>query len=266
MPPLQLGNAFNSLGNDYSALAETGAKLGVDAFRRAVAAYRRALLYRPKRSDPIEWARTQFNLATNYGRACRLTSGALMQRHGLAALARFDSALSVLNLQNSPVDWTYCCVQMAEVAIYLLDEGFSPGLKRIERTIGKLTEVGEIGDLTGDFKLVVNALTLQCGFMQHLFVQRGPDASRLIEFSQIILRRRQEGYLYTPLRLYFALADAQMTFMLAHLSGNRPGVEKAMASVESFITGPWTDDEGYIVSIAREVLVDMNDVADQLET
>ena len=72
---VQLRNAYDSVGNDYSQLAEFGPEIDREAFRRAMVAYRSALPFRPKEIAPINWARTQFNIANNYGRACRLTTG-----------------------------------------------------------------------------------------------------------------------------------------------------------------------------------------------
>ncbi|MEQ1899554.1 MAG: dsDNA nuclease domain-containing protein [Devosia sp.] len=261
----QLGNAYDSLGNDYSQLAEAGPEFDRDAFRRAMAAYRRALRFRQKEIAPINWARTQFNTATTYSRACRRAGGDAARRYGLAALTRFDLALSVLSPSNAPNDWANSCFQMAITVAEMIDAKFAPGIDRIERAVTLLAEVGDVTDGTADFEFATKALDTQSYFAQYLFAQRGPDAGRLIELAQSRLRPRLDRYRHTPLQLLFALADAQFSFMLAHLAGSRPGVDKAIAALEGRASRPFADEDAPLIELAREVLVDMRLLRGQMD-
>jgi hypothetical protein len=262
----QLGNAYDSLGNDYSELAGSGKKLNLNEFRRALAAYRRALYFRQKENAPINWARTQFNIANNYGRACRLTTGAPARRYGMAALARFDLALSVLNPERAPHDWAYCCFQMAVIVAQMTDADCEPGTDRIERAIVKLAEIAEFASVAGDIELAMKTVNLGAIFARYLFAQRGSDAARLIELAHVHLQPRIDQYRYTPLHLMFMLADAQLSLMLAHLAGNRSGVDKVIAAIEGRTVRPAADDDAYLIELAREVLADMRDVRGQMDT
>ncbi|RWC47182.1 dsDNA nuclease domain-containing protein [Mesorhizobium sp.] len=260
----QLGNAYDSLGNDYSELAEVGPELDRDAFRRAMAAYRRALPFRGKEVAPINWARTQSNIANTYGRAFRLSTGDSARRYGLAALTRFDWVLSVLSPEKAPRDWAYGCFQMAVIVGLMVEADCEPGTDRIEHAIVKLAEVAEVADGGGDVELVVKTIDLEASFTRHLFAQRGPDAARLIQLAHVRLQPRLGRYRHTPLHLIFMLADAQFSFMLAHLAGSRSGVDKAIAVIEDRTAHPTADDGTYLIEVAREVLVDMREMREQM--
>jgi tetratricopeptide (TPR) repeat protein len=264
MSPDQRGNAYDSLGNDYAALAALGSELDQDAFRRAMAAYSQALRDRVRSVAPINWARTQSNIAANYARACRLSSGDMACRHGRAALARFDLALSVLNPDSAPHDWAHGCFHMAVAVAQMIDADCEPGVARVEEVIGRLADVAEFADRHEDVGLVIQTLDLQAGITRHVFAQRGPEAARLIALARARHQPRLDIYRYTPLRVMFELAEAQFAFMLAYLTGDRPGIERAITAVAACQSGTVGDDQFNLVELAREVAIDMREMLEQM--
>ncbi len=142
----QRGNAHDSLGNDYSVLAAAGPRLDRRAFRLGLASYRRALRHRPKASSPIDWARTQSNIAAHHGRACRLSTTAEAGRHGRAALTRIDMAMSVLDRDNAPHDWSHGCRHMAATALMMLEADLDPGTERLRAVLSRLGDAADLAD------------------------------------------------------------------------------------------------------------------------
>jgi hypothetical protein len=264
MSPDQRGNAYDSLGNDYAALAALGPELDRDAFRRAMAAYRRALRDHVRSDAPIYWARTQSNIATNYARACRLSSGDVACRHGHAALARLDLALSVLNPDSAPHDWAHGCFHMAVAVAQMIDANCEPGITRVEEVIGRLADVAEFADRHADGGLVIQTLDLQASMARHLFAQRGPEAARLIALARARHQPRLHIYRYTPLRIMFELAEAQFAFMVAYLAGDRPEIERAITAAPACQSSTVGEEVTDLVKLAREVVADMREMVEQM--
>src|SRR5690606_19580179 len=103
--------------------------------------------------------------------------------------------------------------QMAVTVAEMIDADFDPGIDRIERAVTQLAEVADVADGAADFDFVMKTLDMQAYFARYLFAQRDPDAGRLIELAHSRLQPRLDRYRYTPLRLLFMLADAQLSFM-----------------------------------------------------
>lgn len=264
MPRDLRGNAYDSLGNDYAGLAAAGPVFDHGAFRCAMAAYRKALQERERSVSPINWARTQVNIATNYGRACRLSAGQFASRYGRASLARLDLALSVLSPENAPGDWAHASFQMAVAVVRMIDADCDPGTERIEKVIVRLADIAEFADDYLDASLVVDTLEMQAGMAAHLFTQRSPEASRLIGLAHRRLQPRMKLYRYTRFRMLFVLVDAQLAFMLGYLAENRSEVEQAITIVTTCVSNDAAEDEMQLVESARQILSEMQEMFGQM--
>lgn len=251
------GNAHDSLGNDYSSLAASGLRLDKKTFRLGLASYRRALRHRPKASSPIDWARTQSNIAAHHGRACQLSMGGVAERHGRAALARIDMAMSVLDRDNAPHDWSHGCRHMAATALLLLEAGFDPGTDRLRSVLSRLGDAAELADTYLDGDTIVQTLELQAAVAAHLFERRDDAAVTLIGAARERLQSRLRIYQQSPFNLLFQLADAQFRFIVAYLASDRPEAEQAIAWVRACAAEPAAATQTHLVNHAREIALEM---------
>ncbi|TBC02924.1 dsDNA nuclease domain-containing protein [Rhizobium ruizarguesonis] len=256
----QLGNAYDSLGNDYAELAIVGARtLDRDAFRRALAAYRKALSVRDRSLNPIDWARTQFNIAAHYGRAYRLSGGSTDSRYGLAGLRRLELALSVLSREASPQDWANACAHSGTIVAEMLSEQHEIEFGVIEKTITRLAEVAEFADRVIDAELVLRTLDTQASITLCLFLQRHSAAPRIITLANERLQPRLVAYRQTLWRVLFELADAQHAFMLGHLADDRLKVSQAIDALKEALSKSYANDQEDFLELGRSVLADMED-------
>ena len=263
----QLGNAYDSLGNDYAELAVVGARvLDQDAFRRALAAYRKALSARKRSISPMDWARTQFNIAANYGRAYRLSRPCTDSRYGLAALRRLELALSVLSRETSPQDWANACAHSGTIVAEMLGEQHDVEIGVIEKTITRLAEVAEFADCVIDAELVLRALDTQASITLCLFLQRHSAAARIIALANGRLQPRLVAYRQTPWRVLFELADAQHAFMLGHLANDRAKVSQAIDALKEALSKSYASDQEDFIELGRTVLADMEEQFAQMSS
>ncbi|MBY3101161.1 DUF4297 domain-containing protein [Rhizobium laguerreae] len=261
----QLGNTYDSLGNDYAELAVVGIPdLDQDAFRRAMAAYRKALAVRSRSRSPIDWARTQFNIAANYGRAFWRFRHPTSRRYAQAALRRLELALSVLTRESSPQDWANACAHSGTIVGEMLGEGHDVDVVVIEKTITRLSEVADFADSVIDAELVLRTLDTQASVVLHLYLGRHSAAARVITLASGLLQPRLAAYRNTPWRVLFELADAQYAFMLGHLSNDHAKVEQAIGALKEALSKSHTNDREEFVELARTVLADMEEKMAQM--
>jgi len=155
-------------------------------------------------------------------------------------------------------------LHMAVAVAHMNDADYKLGSTRVEEVISRLADVAEFADRHEDIDLVIKTLDLQAGIIGHLFAQRGPETARLIALARARHQPRQRNYRYTPPRIMFGLIEAQFAFMLAHLVGDRPGVERAIDAVRACESNAISKGEIDLAKQTREVLVDMREMLERM--
>lgn len=186
-------------------------------------------------------------------------------KRSTTALFRLDWALSELDANGAPHDWTNASAYLATIVGAMLDAGCDVREERIEEAIKRLVEVGDFADRTYDLELVFRALDLQGALNTRVYMRRLPGAVRIFEFEKDRLQVRRSTYRETSASVFFEITDAQLEITLARLHADRARAEKACEAAEACRTlivgmGP------HWLSHIDEVILEMRNVVAELSS
>lgn len=261
---IEMGNAYDSLGNDYTAIATLGPTLDSNAFNLAMAAYRRARRFRIRPFAPINWARTQFNIAVANANAASLKSEPGSSKHWNTALFRLDWVLSELDAKGAPHDWTNASILLATILVSMLDDGHVVREERIGEVIMLLADVGDFGDRTCELEMILRVLELQSALNTRIYIRRLPNVVKVLEFERGRLLPRRDAYRNTKPSTWFELAYAQIEIMLADLYSDKGRAEKACETAEASRALATEAGLDWLATHVDEVLMDMRGVVARL--